>query len=93
MRKALFLLFGLPVMASAQQVYPTETSTLDAPSTVNMANLATYELANPPVLITRDFERDEDEKEPISHSRPVSAADELNSVRFDFSEATATRAA
>lgn len=93
MRKALFLLFGLPVMASAQQVYPTETSTLDAPSTVNMANLATYELANPPVLITQDFERDEDDKEPIAHNRPVSAADELNSVRFDFSEALATRAA
>ena len=73
----------LPFLAMAQ-TFPSETTTLAAPTTVNVAELAQYELANPRVLIARDFEEDEDAKDAIPHNRPVTAEDLANTVKFHF---------
>lgn len=83
MRRIIILLAALPLLAVAQ-TFPSETTTLPAPTTVNVSDLAQYELANPPVLIARDFESDEDEKEPINKFHTVTTTDAENTVKFEY---------
>lgn len=81
----------MPLLVVAQ-TYPSETTTLPTPSTVNVSELAAYETTNQPVLVVRDFEEDEDEKDFIERNHTITAADKANTVKFDY-DFSPTRAA
>ncbi|MFN0204077.1 MAG: fibronectin type III domain-containing protein [Bacteroidia bacterium] len=79
----LSMMFALPILAMAQS-FPSETGTLPTPTTVNVSELAEYEIANPPVVVMQDFEEDEDEKGMISRNAPITEQDMANTVKFNF---------
>lgn len=88
---ALLLSVLLPIGLIGQQ-FPTEHSMTGLPTTVNVTDLANYELAHPPHYVMRNFEEDEEEKEAIEHNGIISAQDIQNVKEFHFDE-NATRAA